>query len=106
MSIEAYRRGAATNDPSADFARGTENSPIVAGQLVQADFAGAAVLDVRHGLAKAYRGALEVARNGGTALVVTVEPATVAGAAGRDTQTFLRLTASAATSAVVTLWIF
>lgn len=107
MSDILPQRSADARSPIADFWRVVSSSiPIVRGRLVTVSVSGAVALPVRHGLQRAYRGAINVGQSSGNDVWVTATPeATVAG--GYDSSEFLLIQPiGVGFTGTVRLWVF
>ena len=106
MRVASYRQIGLPTGPSADFSRSLQASPIIWGRLldVETDGTGAAQL-VRHGLGRAFQGAIVVGV-GNTGLLVAVGSPQNVIDAGEDPALFLRIDPDASAVTTVRLWVF
>lgn len=101
-NVDAPLKGSDT----VDFARFLRELPILAGRLVDLEFATSNLEVVRHGLGRRYRGAIVVGASTGHDEDLTVITPQAASTAGYDPATYVVVSTQANYTGTVRLWVF
>lgn len=104
-SVKPYQRKPGLKDPAADQFDQLSKVSLLDGRELDVAFEASILLVTRHGLGRAFRGAIVVGQSDISQRISSATPQAVQ-LAGFDPTTHIALYCSAATSMTVRLWVF